>query len=866
MRSASANQPILLTKLIPPSPGKGLIQRDRLLSLLNEALSYPIVLIAAPTGYGKTTSLSVFASRISTPIAWLSLEEQDDDPVRFWSYFFAGLTRVIPDLRLDAPIIIPGMGLNALSGSLDALCNRMTEISQPIVYVLDDFQLISHADILQGMAYWIDHTPANFHLVISTRQTPALPITRLRAKNRFAEIRPPELNFTEAEAKLFFESSGDAGLSCEQIRQVMSLTHGWAAGIRLMGVALREDPNHLDAWKEGEKLAVDYLTSELIEQLPQEWVIFLEKIAIFDAFTLETVSSLAGSPDAASLLNQMLQANLFLDHRGDVWRFHPFFREAILQKLTEAELSVLHSQAAAWFETHSLQEKAIWHALAGKDWDCAIRLIFSQVENNLQKGEIHTLQNWLLLIPENLRAANPDLQVLQGWVSYWLGKVPEAHQIVRLLEGSEIAGFIQNKGLWAGLRCQLALVQEQNQLALDLAQLALNETDPSSPFIRGILLSMLASSQQALGDSEGAIIHFKQSILANRTAGNLMMAFFSLISLGIELNEMGQRRKAMALCAEVLEDVPGDQDHANHIFSGLIDLLSARLYWESNQVDEGQKLIDQSTAKLELLGIPGLQISGELIRAQILTAREEFAEALNLINKNRRRTRTGEFIGFRQLFDLLRAEIFFKMGNLAGVKDWLDGAGLPDSPFDDPAREQEFILKARYLLEIGSIDESSRLLDELSRYCAKVHHIRISIAVLLTQATLEWKKGDLGQVKTLLEEALALAAPEEYIRILLDYAGPLLGLLARLPGAPAEIRARFRAVEPPDQAGLIEMLTAREMEILRLLAENKTNPEIARQLVLSGETVKVHLKHIFQKLAVTDRRQAVRRARELDLI
>jgi LuxR family transcriptional regulator, maltose regulon positive regulatory protein len=857
-------QPILLTKLAPPSLGRGLMKRDRLLAVLQEALIYPVVLVTAPTGYGKTTCLADYASNAPGETSWLSLEELDNDPVRFWAYFTAALSSSIPNLRLDGPVLIPGLGHNSITGGLDELCNALVVSAHPISLVLDDFQRITHPNILRGITYLVDHIPVNFHLIISSRTPPALPLTRLRAKNRLAKIVPAELNFSEAEVSSFFGGSRDAGVSQVQIQQVMALTRGWPAGIRLMEVALRDNPNCLDAWQEGSKLAVDYLTSEIIEQLPPEWSKFLVKIAIFEQFTLETALSLADTEDAAALLERILQADLFLYPLRGEYQFLPFFREALLQKLSSAESRSLHRKAAAWFETHGLPERAIAHSLAGQDWDCAIRLIFSQVETKLQMGEIQTLQNWLLPIPEDVRGANPDLRVLQGWSEYWLGNVPAALQTVHALEEG-MAERIQNRGFWAGLRSQLALVQEQNRLAFEFAQQGLAETNEANTFIRGILLSLLATSQQALGDSDGAVANFKLSIKLNRTSGNNPMAFMGLISLGIELNEMGKRDQAFALCNEVIEDT-SEPSGEMRILSGLVDLLLARLYWEANQLEEAQIRIDQSSEKLDRLGIPGLQISGELIRVLILMAREDFGDALNLINRNRRRARSGEFVGFRQIFDLLRADVHFRMGNLSGVNEWLEGAELPASPFDNPARELEFVLKAQYLMETGSIDEAGQLLNVLEDYAQKIQHIRILIAVLLNQATLAWKKGNPGLVKKILEEALALAAPRQYIRVLLDYAGPLLGLLAQLPGAPAEIRTRFRALEPSDQPGLIEMLTAREMDVLQLLAENKTNPEIARQLVLSGETIKVHLKHIFQKLEVADRRQAVRRARELELI
>jgi LuxR family maltose regulon positive regulatory protein len=297
-----------------------------------------------------------------------------------------------------------------------------------------------------------------------------------------------------------------------------------------------------------------------------------------------------------------------------------------------------------------------------------------------------------------------------------------------------------------------------------------------------------------------------------------------------------------------------------------VDLLLSRLYWEADQLDDAQTAIARGAQKLALLGVPGMQVSADLLLVEILAARDEYGEALKLTNLNRRRARTGEFTGFQQLADMLRAEISLKMGNLAAVEDWLEGADLPAGPEADPAREGEFIVKARYLVETGALEEAALILEALESYARQGRRVRALISTLLLRAALEWKKGELGLVKTALEEALALAVPQGYIRLLQDSGALLLGLLAQLPGAPAEIRLRFRSSQPAEIPELVEMLTAREIDVLRLLAENSTNQEIARKLVLSSETVKVHLKHIFQKLEVADRRQAVRRGRELGII
>jgi LuxR family maltose regulon positive regulatory protein len=475
------------------------------------------------------------------------------------------------------------------------------------------------------------------------------------------------------------------------------------------------------------------------------------------------------------------------------------------------------------------------------------------------------LQSWVQALPEAIRRQSTDLQTLAGWVAYLSGDTPLAQQIAGELDRAGQAGQVQLKGWLPGLRCQLALAQEHNQDAYTLALQALDELGETSGFVFGLLLAARASAEQALGMTDEAVASFQHAAQVNRQAGNLLMALFSLAGLGMELNEQGRRRRALDLTLEALEALRGSPDE-NHPLTGVLDLLLARLYWEADSLDDAQAANAASVAKLAQAGIPGFQMAAEAIACQILTAREDYGEALRLINANRRKARASEYAGFRQMFDMLRAEILLKMGDMAAVERWLEQAGLPEGPHADPAREMEWVVRARYLVETDALDEAGQLLGELEAYARRLRRARLLIAALLSQAILAWKQAEPGRVRVFLDEALALAAPEGYFRLLLDYCGPLIGLLAQLPGAPEPVRARFRSTRTPETSQLIEMLTTRETDVLRLLAENYTNPEIAQQLVLSGETVKVHLKHIFQKLGVADRRAAVRRARDLDLL
>jgi len=844
--------PLLLTRLLPPAPGRGYVVRQRVAGVLDAAFDFPLVLVTAPAGYGKSAALADFARQRPAQVAWLSLDAADNDPVRFWRYFVAALQRILPDFRLDTPVTLPELGTGFIRGGLDELSNRLLAVERPLGLILDDFHHIQQPDILAAVAWLVEHCPDNFHLVLSGRSQPALPLARWRARGRLGEVRARELAFNLQETTLYFEHNAPQLAVGGQIQQqIVTLTHGWAAGIRLLEIALHDAPQRLGAWAEGRRLAAEYLTAEVLDNLPPGWVEVLMHVAVLDVFTTE-LACLVGGAAAGQVLEQALAANLFVQRQDETCRLHPFFREALLQHLAPGERRRLQCEAAYWFEAHGRAEEALAYALAGENWQGAARLVLRLSEEKLQLGELHTLNRWLEMIPGEQLDHCPDLRVLRGWAWYLQGRVPEVRQLITALVEDESA--INRRAWWDGLRCQMALVDEDNRRALDLAEDALAQCAGPDSFLRGMLLASRAVAQQALGDSAGALASYQQTLRLHTGEGYLFSRLFSLVNLGIELNETGQRLRALALCTQVLEENAATAK-SNPMF-GLVHLLLARLYWETNDLRAARQALETAGRQMEQIGILGFQISVDLIRCYLLVAEEEYGEALRLVASNRRRTRSAGLIGFRRQFDLLGAELALKMGRLPAVANWLDEAGLPDSPQQDAAREMEFLLQARYLLDSGALNEAEHLLAELSAFAQTARRVRLAIAVRLVQAVLAWKRSELGRVKVYLDEALALATPQHYTRLLLDYGAPLGGLLAHLDGLSG-------GGDVPER---VEMLTRREVEVLKLLAENCTNAEIARALVLSSETVKIHLKHIFQKLNVDNRRQAVRRARQLEIL
>jgi LuxR family transcriptional regulator, maltose regulon positive regulatory protein len=285
-----SDQPIsevLITRLTPPPLGQGFVPRSRLRARLGQAPQYALTLITAPAGSGKSSLLAEWA-KDQVPLAtWLSIEPELNDPVRFWRYVSVALQASLPGHKFPAPIDLPMAAPGALPGSLDHFCNALAAVEQPVFLILDDIHHLVNPAVYATLVYLLDHQPANFHLILASRTTPPLPLARLRAKNRLLEIRSHELAFSIEEALVFFQTYAGATLNREQVLKAVELAHGWAAGLRLMQIAFREAPDRLEAWGEGRRLVAEYLTGEIINQLPAAWVDLLEGVAVFDQFNVE---------------------------------------------------------------------------------------------------------------------------------------------------------------------------------------------------------------------------------------------------------------------------------------------------------------------------------------------------------------------------------------------------------------------------------------------------------------------------------------------------------------------------------------------------------------------------------------------------
>lgn len=846
-----------------------------------------------------------------------------------------------PGVYLDAL----ALGISRIPGPAAVILDDFQQIEQPgilhdLIYLVDHLPPQVHLAVASRGAPPLALPRLRAKNRVTVFSTQALVFSREESV-QFLRTAPA------AAAPAAAAPAAAAALTDEQMQQIFEMTAGWPAGLGLVALALRERTDPMEALAGGQTAICEYLTDEVIRRLPPDWAVLMEGTAALERFNADLAAAVlknagSGGPtatEAAARLEEIERAALFLSRfearpaaeagpepARTVWyQFPPFFREALQRRLDPAARQAQHCRAAAWYAAQAAEfpahggpspsassalDAAIQHALAGQDWENAARWIRMEAEPCMIRGELHRLSGWIARLPESVQGASPDLQLICAALAYLQGHVPEMairiQNATRILDADRIldAGRIQlvreasavngapltaeQLGLLNGMRCYLALVQEDNPAAIRLGQEALAQLGSSAPFLRGMLWIALANAQHAVGEVAQAAATLQEAIRVNRSTGNLWGYPYAQANLAMEYQAMGQRRRALAACQETLEELRG-ADGSLPPIAGMALILLARLYLEGDQWHEAQAALNQGRALCESFGVPGLLLSAGQAEAQWLAARGQWSEAVQALNQIIRRASRSEYLGFKRQFSAARAELFLHLGDLAAAANWLDEANLPTRPEDAPARLAEFLAQAGYWLAAGQRSQALALLDQLDAFARRTGQQRLRIAILLRQAAalLQSPPGEQSareQAARYAREALALAAPEGILRPFLDEDGPLLELLAALPETPEAIRvraqqnllrtqqslprARQSALPAAAQAQnrLPEPLTRRELDVLHGLAQQMTNQEIADQLVLSEETVKAHLRHILRKLNAANRREAVRRALEIGLI
>ena len=569
---------LLATKFeIPPLRAR-LVARRRLAERLDAGLraagtdAARLVLVSAPAGFGKTTLLNAWARGSGRKVGWLSLDEGDNDPARFLAYLLAALQSIDPGLGAGlretlqtAQLSGPG-GAALIRQSLSILVNRLHQLPEPAILVLDDFHLINDETVQGLVAFLVEHLPARMLLAIASRADPPLPLARLRARGELVELRQADLRFLPEEAAEFFEQMTALRISPEEALALVTRTEGWAAGVQLAGLALQgqQAETHaqlpdvrafLEAFSGSSRYVLDYLAEEVFASQPEEIQDFLLKTAVLDRLSADLCACLLNEEEcnaptasptaragAQSALERLERANLFitpLDDRRAWYRYHMLFADLLRNRLesTRPDLTpVLHRRASRWFEQHDLPGEAIRHALAAGDYPSAARLVDAAAPNLLRRGEIRTLLGWIKALPPELVRARPDLDLYYLWARFFAGQPLET--ILAHLNALT-AGLPQTEARANVLRASLDLYRGRLRSAERLLDEALRTLPAEDTYFRAIAAWLSGVVAQNTGNLETARKALEETARRGQETGNLLIAVMALCQLGVQTARRG---------------------------------------------------------------------------------------------------------------------------------------------------------------------------------------------------------------------------------------------------------------------------------------------------------------------------------------
>ena len=896
--NCSMSTPILTTKLYIPPPRPNVVLRSRLIARLNQGLHRKLTLISAPAGSGKTTLVSTWLAACQRPAAWLSLDEGDNDPARFLTYLVAALQTVAPTIGAWVLGVLQFPQPPPTEVILTALLNEITTIPDDVTIVLDDYHSIDSRPVDQALAFLLTHLPPQMHLVITTREDLQLPLARLRARDQLTELRDTELRFTSSEAAGFLKEVMGLSLSTEDIDALDQRTEGWIAGLQLAALSLQghEDAtSFIQSFTGSSRFIIDYLAEEVLERQPEEVCAFLLQTSVLERMCAPLCDAvlnvrsesapLAGSPQRISsqaMLEKLERSSLFivpLDDERRWYRYHHLFADLLRQRLHQRSASSprderdgvaeLHIRASQWYEDSGLEIEAFQHAAAANDVERAERLIEGAGVPLHFRGAGAPVRNWLESLPSTVLNAKPALWVTYASVSMMTGQHTTVEQKLQAAEaalhGSEMDDYTRDLvGRIASLRATVAVIQNDVETLLAQSRRALEFLHPSNLPLRTAASYTLGYAYQLQGDRAAARTAYAEVISSSNSFGPSIYTTAATLCLG----QLQEADNQLALAAETYRRVlllAGDPPRpiACNAHLGL-----ARIYYQWNDLSAAEQHGHQCVQLTRQMESVDTFAACGVFFARLKLAQGDVASATTVLDEAVAFVRQHNFL-FR-MPDVAAAQVLtlLSQGNLAAATRVAEKYELPLS-------------QARVHLAQGDPATALTLLERLRQKMEAKGWQDEQLKVLVLQAVAHYAHSEKDQAVQLLGEALSLAEPGGFIRIFVDEGPPMARLLYEAISRgvePAYIRRLlegFPVVESQQtisspvrgpESEWVEPLSAREREVLQLIAQGLSNQEVAARLYLSPHTVKVHARNIYAKLGVTNRTQAVAKGRALGIV
>ena len=897
----------LSTKFYIPPTRANAIARPRLTAKLLSGAKHPgsFALLSGPAGSGKTTLFSEFVAQVRQPIAWLSLDEGDNDPIRFWTYLITACQSVLGTVGESALELLRTAQSLPDNTVPTILINDLTSLERPVVLVLDDFHVIQNPSLHAGFLFLINHLPHYLYLLVSTRTDPPWPLARYRARNQLIEIRAQDLRFSMEETADFLNSTMGLELSAEDTAALEERTEGWIAGLQLAALSMKgrgDITSFIRAFTGSHIYIAEYLVEEILQRQPDELQAFLLQTSILERLNASLCEAVTGCENGQSMLTALHRANLFLiplDDEQQWYRYHHLFADLLAFRLKQAQtasaIQELHRRASAWLAQNNLPDEAIRHALAGRDYERAITLVERVARTMMFTGRVNDLRNWLEALPEESFDTHIFLRIYQTWIDLLQGKMDLSESALLKMETMLRSlppspdNEILLKEMIVILSHWVALAGNTSR-AIRLSQEALGFLPEGDLASRARVFSALAISYGSEGDVQKADAAFRECIRLAQASANYTLAAYTMMRGGIWLGYYGRLREAARLYQSIIE--MGVQAGLKVFFpagQGLIGL--AGIYLERNELVAAEKALQQGMDLCSQAGLDGVFI-GWILKSQLRQAKGDLTGALaELQALEQAYPRSDTFT-----LTIRKIQVHLAMGDTDRATHLalpltsllsIEAEHVPTKPPVVVVEIVELILIRVYLAQ-GKIEKALDVLGKLQATAEPGGRFGHLIEMYLLRA-LALQKQSQGETPATgiesLERALVMAEPEGYSLLFTEVGReiiPLLNGVMQDPVAPERVTTYARrllsivrreeesAASPAERSGpadeMIEPLTDRELEVLRLIADGLKYQEIAGRLYISLNTVRTYVKGIYGKLNVDNRSKAIAQAHLYRLI
>lgn len=911
----SPTKSLLQTKLLPPAYNPRSVSRQHLLNRLALRNGRKLVLVSAPAGYGKTTLVSQWLHESQEQFCWLSLDQGDNSALKFWQYILGAIQKTLPEIGQEAEDYLKEDNLY-VDAAVTSIINDLTQWAKDgdhLSIVFDDFHNIEDKDSLNHFAYFVDFLPPAVQIIITTRFQPALPISRWSVKNWVDQIHSSDLAFSIEESKAFLNEYMDLALTDDQVEVIFSSTEGWIAALQLAALSAGNfapadrSSISVDQFLSDDRHLSEYIVTEILEQQPPEVSEFLLYTSCLLRLNASLCDEMLGINNSAQLLEQIYRSNLFLnplDRQHNWFRYHDMFRDALLRKLRlekSEQMEKLEKSAIDWLVRHEQAHEAIEQVVQLQDWSLLVGLLEENGNNLIHEGHHLLVLEWLRKVPESLISMSPRAIMLKIWALFFSNKIeviaPLLEELELLIDQQRLQNVETSTSELIDLHSEISLIraylarsQSDLKSAGKLTKDVLKELDTTKMPLKSVTYYGIGLDSFAVGDLESAETALLEAIDHGKREKKYTTVLSSSGLLGWIYFYQGNLEKALETGIANQQWIDSYHDSSQpRIISCWQNASLALIYTEKAEFTIAQSYINPLLRHLELGTEPGQHIIIQYTQAMLYFAQGRFVDAIECLDDawHVYQHKKDSIVFTPPSIISLKSRCLLSMGMIDKAEyviNELNEKTINEVPLN---YEDINLTKARIFIAQNRMPLALGITTRLAEQTRNKRHIYNLIQVLNLSAFVYHSLQKAKKAESAIKESLSLASHDGFISVFTNEAvelSPVLALGAD-PSIPDSFLQKLSAslglsnenkgakrAELPGAAALesnkqlVEPLSSRELEVLRLIDEGLANKEIAQKLSLAPATVKAHIRNLYGKIEAKSRTEALSKARNIGLI